>query len=90
MLDLIVYGLQLLNEPLVKEGKFDYGDPSYMRRMAEWVTDTAKEKWVRQLPFNMFSHRLNFQLPALFFQLKCQIDIPKVVVQKDKLTTEEG
>lgn len=80
-LDLCVYGLELMNEPLIKEGKFDYGDPSYMRRMAAWITDMSKEKWVRQLPYNIFSHRLNFQLPTLMFQLKAQLDIPRVLVE---------
>ena len=79
MLNLVVEGFDLYNEPLLYEGSFDYGDPGYMRRLAEWIARGTKQRWVKQQPSNLFSHRLNFQTPSLLFQLKSRVNVAQLL-----------
>ena len=75
-IDLIVEWFDFYNEPILYEGEFDYGNPEYMRRASELLDRAFKVNWIRQKSENMFSHRLNFQLPALFFRLKSRVHVP--------------
>ncbi len=84
MLDLVVEWFGLYNEPLLYEGAFDYGDPEYLRRMAELLARATKQRWVKQEPMNLFSHRLNFQLPALLFQIKSRVDVAQLVREESE------
>ena len=79
VVDLIIDWLNHFNEPLVYEGKFDYGDIEFQRRGAELLRKAMKVNWVRQKPQNMFAHRLNFALPALLYQLKSRVNVPELV-----------
>jgi len=79
MLNLVVEGFDLYNEPLLYEGAFDYGDPEYLQRMSEWLARGAKQQWVKQEPVNLFSHRLNFQIPTLLFQLKSRVNVAQLI-----------
>lgn len=90
MVDLVVEGFGIYNEPLVFEGAFDYGDPDYMRRLLEWISRTSKQKWVKQLPMNAFSHRLNFQIPALLFELKSRVNVRELVREEGGDLTSES
>lgn len=65
MLEAVIEGFAIYNEPLLFEGEFDYGNPDYIRRLLEWMRRASQQKWVKQEPMNAFSHRRNFQIPAL-------------------------
>ena len=79
MLNLVAEGFDLYNEPLLYEGFFDYGDPGYMQRLADWIARCTKQRWVKQQPLNLFSHRLNFQTPTLLFQLKSRVNLAQLI-----------
>ena len=84
MLDLVVEGFGLYNEPLLYEGAFDYSDPEYLGRMAEWLARGTKQRWVKQEPMNVFSHRLNFQIPALLFRLKSRVNVAQLLREESE------
>ena len=83
VVDLIVEWLKHFHEPLVYEGAFDYGNPDYLRRGADLLRRAMKLNWVRQKPQNVFAHRMNFQLPALLFRLRCKVNVPKLIRDED-------
>jgi len=85
VLDLVVEMLHHYNAPLVYDGKFDYGDPSYLERGAELLHRSAKMNWVRQRKQNVFTHRLQFLLPALLLKLKSRVNVPELVREEDEL-----
>jgi len=79
VLDLIVEMLDYYNEPIIYEGKFDYGDPAYLRRGAELMARASKSRWVKQKKQNVFAHRLNLVLPSLLFLLKSRVNVPQLL-----------
>ena len=87
VVDVIVAWLHHYNEPLMFDGKFDYGDPGYLQRGSELLQRAMKLNWVRQKPFNLFSHRLNFQLPALFYRLKSRVNVGELLRVEDERNT---
>ena len=84
VLDLIVEMLAHYNQPIVYEGKFDYGDPDYLRRGAELMARASRMNWVKQRKENVFTHRFQFLLPALLFKLKSRVNVPELVCEEDE------
>lgn len=84
MLELVIEGYHYYNEPILFEGEFDYGDPEYLRRGADWLARVSKQRWFRQEPVNIFAHRLNFQVPALLYQLKSRVNVPRLVREESE------
>ncbi|MDP6469028.1 MAG: AarF/ABC1/UbiB kinase family protein [Pirellulaceae bacterium] len=78
-LELVIEGFHYYNEPVMFEGEFDYGDPRYIRRGAEWLARVSKQRWLRQEPVNVFAHRLNFQVPALLYLMKSRVNVHRLV-----------
>lgn len=85
VVDVIVEWLDHYCEPFLHQGKFDYGDPDFIRRGSELLVKAAKMNWVRQKPQNVFAHRLNFQLPALLYRLKSQVDVQELLREEGEL-----
>jgi len=79
VLDLVLEMLHHYNEALLFEGEFDYSDPSYLKRGAELLHRSSKMNWVRQRKQNVFTHRLQFLLPALLLKLKSRVNVPELV-----------
>ena len=79
VVDLIVEWLDHYNEPILYEGKFDYGDAAYLQRGAELLRRATKVNWIRQKPQNVFSHRLQFQIPALMHRLRSRVNVPELM-----------
>lgn len=84
VVELIMDWVDHYNEPVVFEGAFDYGDPAYVQRGAKLLDRAGKVNWIRQMSQNVFSHRLQFQLPAILYRLKSRVHVPNVVREEQE------
>ena len=78
VLDLIVEMLHHYNEPFTFDGKFDYRDPAYLQRGADLLHRCSKVNWVRQQRINVFTHRIQFMMPALLYKLGARVNVEQV------------
>lgn len=78
-LDVVVKMFNFLNEPILFEGEFDYGDSTYLQRGGELFSQASKSRWVKQIPANLFAHRMNFQIPAVLLKLKSRVNVPDLM-----------
>ncbi len=65
-------------QPLRFDGRFDYGDPDYFRLGASLWKKAAKLRVLRQRPVNIFAHRCNFELCALLYRLRAQVECRRI------------
>ena len=79
MLELVQEMFAWYSEPIFIEGKFDFGDPEYLKRGLEFLARASKEKWVKQQPANAFCHRVNFQIPALLYKLRSRVNVAEIM-----------
>ncbi len=69
-------------EPLLHEGAFDFGDPTYFRRGVELYGEILKRRYVRSLPINTWLVKNFFGLRAILTQLKARVDLCALTAQE--------
>lgn len=78
LVDLVTEWADFYWEPLRTVGSFDYGDPAYMNRgMALWKR-AAEARALRQQPVNVFLHRCNFEVTALLYRLRANVNARRI------------
>ena len=72
-----------IREPFEKEGPFDYGDPAYLRRRTDWLSRAAGHghAFADDASIVYFS-RATFSLAALLYQLRAQVDMKSLPMDK--------
>jgi aarF domain-containing kinase len=84
IVDLVSEWADFYWEPLRTVGSFDYGDPAYLSRgMAFWKR-AAEARTLRQQPVNVFLHRCNFELTALLYRLRANVNTLQIYDEEMK------
>jgi hypothetical protein len=78
IVDLVEAWANFYWEPLRAAGSFDYGNPDYVNRGIALWKRAAEVRVIRQQPVNVFMHRCNFDLVALLYRLRSQVDCRRI------------
>src|SRR6185312_13555335 len=72
-----------IRKPFEKDGPFDYGDPAYLQRRTEWLSSAADHShcFADDATIIYFS-RATFSLAALLYQLRAQVDMKSLPMDK--------
>lgn len=72
-----------IREPFEKEGPFDYGDSSYLRRRTEWLARAMGHgHCLADDATIVYFSRATFSLAALLYQLRAQVDMKSLPIDQ--------
>ncbi len=61
-------------EPLLHQGRFDFGDPDYFRRGVDLFGEVMRNRYFRVMPVNIWLDRNFLGLRALMYKLKARVE----------------
>jgi predicted unusual protein kinase regulating ubiquinone biosynthesis (AarF/ABC1/UbiB family) len=67
-----------MQEPVVIEGRFDFGDAQKMRIGFDCLAEAARKRYVRGKPMFLFTNRCFLGVRAMLFRLRARVDVKTI------------
>jgi hypothetical protein len=71
--------LDLMLEPDLHQGPFDFGDGGHFQRSVDWFTRVVRARRTRSHPMYVYWNRGVLGLKGLMYRLRAQVDVHDLI-----------